>query len=184
MRRTTQWGLAALLAMAAMSAGAAPARGRIVKPMPGPHPEIREGEVYHGQVTDVVGGDIVYITRDDHAHMITTLSEADAPEQGQPYAQAAQNFLSRLLSRKQVTVQVMEVAPHKMVKVRLWVGNTDVVYAMLANGYAWLQLLDTTPSTYLEAQTNAQQAHRGLWADAEPEDPAKWRQEHMIGINR
>ncbi len=64
---------------------------------------------------------------------------------------------------------------------RVWHGATDVNWAQVQAGYAWVYrsvLHEQTPANraqLLAAEASAQAARRGLWADPEPLAPWRWR---------
>lgn len=103
------------------------------------------------------------------------LSEIDAPEKRQPFGQQSKEALSNLCFQQQATIYVQGQDKYKRTLARVSCKNQDASAHMVQSGMAWAYTKYLTDPNVKAAQTEAQQAHRGLWADTNPTPPWEWR---------
>ena len=142
-----------------------------------------------GEVVSIADGDTFALLVDDVQYRVR-LSGIDAPERGQPYANAARNALSDLIFRKQVRVESRKTDRYGRIIGRVWVqprdcsrcGKTlDVSLALLTTGMAWWYryYADEQPEEergqYEFAEFEARAKGAGLWRNESPVPPWEWR---------
>jgi endonuclease YncB( thermonuclease family) len=145
------------LALALLAACAAPAgalEGKVVR--------IHDGDT----LTVLVGKERVRVR----------LACIDAPEHGQPFASRARQALADLAHLRRVTVEVVDRDDYGRTVGRVKVGGTDVNLALVRAGMAWHYAYHCPDARDLaQAQREAREARRGLWADPHPVEPSRWR---------
>ena len=118
----------------------------------------------------------------------------DAPEYTQPHGRRARQLLSRLIERKEVQLQCVDIDAYGRRVCKVLVppavrsGNAapaDAGLTMIDAGMAWWyrHYADTQSSVdqsrYALAERDAQRRRNGLWRDRkEPTPPWRWRQAH------
>ena len=141
-----------------------------------------------GVVSKVADGDTVTLMVKGKARRVR-LDSIDAPEighsaqePGQPYAQAAQQYLATLVDGKTLIAQCyqQDQFDRDVCALMLPDGNS-ANRVMVTSGYAWAYT--ARRGDYLndvampELQRQARGAGRGLWAQGGPTAPWKWRYE-------
>ena len=107
----------------------------------------------------------------------------DAPESKQPFGYQAKKRLSKLVSRKHLSIEPVDTDHYNrtVALVRLEDG-TLVNEVLVAEGLAWVYdqycHKEDLCQHLLELQKRAQQDRLGLWAENDPQRPADWRKEH------
>lgn len=143
-------------------------------------PLVARAETLKGKVVMVLDGDLLAIDRPE-GPVTVRLQAVDCPEPGQPHADAARAFTSRLALGKPVSATLGAKDPDGRVRARVCLGSTREARCLdeelLRAGLAWRDPLETSEALgKLEAQARA--ARRGLWADASPTAPWVWRKTH------
>lgn len=132
------------------------------------------------------------LTRPDGNSVNCRISKIDAPETShkdrygkvspeQPYAKEARRTLLDMIDKKEVTVRIIEPASsenHNREVCQIEVSGKDVSMEMIRAGAA--MVYDRFASRIFDrgmysAQREAKAAKRGLWAEANPENPADFR---------
>lgn len=136
-------------------------------------------EIVEGVVIVVIDGDTVLFKPDHYApstraFLKVRLAGIDAPEAGQPYGEAATIELkSRVLKRRgRLDVVAADVYGRKIG--RLEVENALVNAELVRCGCAWATAWQGD-APWRALADEAQRARRGLWQDAAPVPPWKWR---------
>lgn len=141
-----------------------------------------------GAVSRVADGDTVTLTVNGKSHRMR-LDSIDAPEMGhsaqepgQPYAQASQRYLQKLVSGKTLTAQCYEKDQFdREVCALMLPDGQSANRLMVESGYAWAYT--ARRGDYLRdlampgLQARARDAGLGLWAQGGPTEPWKWRYE-------
>lgn len=132
-----------------------------------------------GKVISVVDGDTIGLRPGGGQLYQIDLDRIDAPESDQPHGETSKRFLSDLLLNKSVEIQYRGKSTHNKVTGIVYVktpkGMVDANLTMVRNGMAWHLPDDQTPA-YVTGAESARKEKRGLWADANPIDPADWRE--------
>ena len=131
---------------------------------------------FTGKVVGVSDGDTLTI-KYKKLKVKVRLQNIDAPERGQPYADASKNMLKALVWHKKVLIRGDE----KMDQYNRALGIVELdgmnINAMMVEmGWAWVyeHYSDDNELKYLE--TKARRERRGLWQDSYPTQPWRWRQ--------
>ncbi len=128
-----------------------------------------------GRVVQIHDGDtLTLLVRNERVRV--RLACVDAPEKGQAFGSRARQALSDLAFRREVTVTVIDRDDYGRTVGRVLAGGTDVNLALVRAGMAWHYVHHCPDARDLaEAQREARAARRGLWADAHPVEPSRWR---------
>ena len=124
---------------------------------------LASAERYHGTVTQVVDGDTL-IVRSLDQHISVQLEGIDAPDTGEPYAKAAAESLAQLCVQRNADVSSDGSDEYGRVLGTVRCNGINVNEAQLQRGYAVVQPVANTPSSWQALQGEAQRAHRGLWS--------------------
>ncbi len=142
------------------------------------------GEQLHGRVVGVIDGDTVDVLDAGKVQHRIRLAGIDAPEKGMPYGQKSKQHLSDLVFGREVTVEGDKLDRYHRVVGKIVVNGRDANLAQVSSGMAWhykQYQKEQSPAdrqAYAEAEDQAHQAHKGLWADKEPVPPWEWRKSH------
>ena len=138
-------------------------------------------EPYAAHVVGVTDGDTVrVIDAQQHQHKVR-LQGIDAPEKSQPYGQRAKASLAELVGQKDVWVDTHKHDRYGREVGRLLVDGHDMDLEQVRRGMAWhykAYAREQPPEqrqSYAEAEAQARDAHRGLWADPDPLPPWEFR---------
>ncbi|MGN0853297.1 MAG: thermonuclease family protein [Kiritimatiellia bacterium] len=167
--------------------------------VPGPKPgsfyvcdgsvPVRPGVPFDGRVTRVLDGDTLRVTPDGNFTRRVRLARIDAPEAGQPFGAEAMKRLKQLVEGRMVRVEwsKKDADGHLLGVVHLPNArfsdeppdspghDIDVNLLMVREGWAWHLPSQGRIASYSEAQNQARQAGRGLWAGEKPISPVLWR---------
>jgi endonuclease YncB( thermonuclease family) len=100
----------------------------------------------------------------------------DAPEHSQPYGQRARQQLARLCWRQQARIEPVDRDHYGRTVARVQCQGKDAASAQVRAGMAWVyapRALAYPHLARLERQARAERS--GLWADAQPVPPWKYR---------
>ncbi|MCA8923777.1 MAG: thermonuclease family protein [Planctomycetes bacterium] len=134
---------------------------------------------WSGQVVAVYDGDTLLV-RHGRAREMIRLHGVDAPEWEQRYGPSAGNFVANLLLYETVRVRpvVKDFYDRTVAVVELDDGRS-LNELLLDRGYAWVYrsyVWGSLRYAYLDRERVARDDHRGLWHDANPTPPWRWRQ--------
>ncbi len=131
-------------------------------------------ETLSGRVISVTDGDtVVFMTGGNELRV--RLTEIDAPENDQPFGDEATAMLADMVAQDLVTLESEGTDRYGRTLGRFYVGDLDVNREMVARGGAWVYRDYMSDSSFLENETAAREAGRGLWAFDEPIEPWNWR---------
>jgi endonuclease YncB( thermonuclease family) len=128
-----------------------------------------------GRVVAVHDGDTLTVlagTREVRVRM----AGIDAPERGQPYANAARRALAARVAGREVTVDLRGRDSYGRALGVLRVGDDDVNSAQVRDGWAWVFRRFAHDASLLALEDDARRERRGLWRDAHPEAPWAFRE--------
>ncbi len=106
------------------------------------------------------------------------LQGIDAPEFDQPHGRSARNALDQKLAARRVRVAGTARDQHGRLLGTLWLDDRNLNRELVAEGHAWVFGGFAPDPALIDAEEEARQARRGLWAIDHPVSPAQWRQEH------
>jgi len=134
-----------------------------------------QAESFTGKLVKVLDGDTVEVLHDGKAERIR-LAQIDCPEKGQPFGQAAKQYVLDIAALKIVTVQVETVDRYgRTVGEILLPDGSNLNKRIVGAGYAWQYKKYSKDPAYAELEAEARDARLGLWQDKEPEPPWEWR---------
>ncbi|MBV9210354.1 MAG: thermonuclease family protein [Acidobacteria bacterium] len=138
------------------------------------------------KVVGIADGDTLIISNTANQHLLIRLQGIDAPETGQAFSRESLENLTNLVSGKSVTV---EFDPHGKpdsegrVVAKVMLEGLDIALEQIKNGFAWYckdykkEQSESDRYTYAEAEKEARDATRGLWKEAAPQPPWKYRKQ-------
>ena len=133
------------------------------------------GESFSARCTRVIDGDTIDVSQ-GNGTLRVRLVEVDAPEMEQPYGLEAKEFLASLVAGKMVTIDARGRDAYGRTLGLVLVGGIDTSSELVRAGLAWPYPKDTHSATLIPLEDNARSAHRGLWADPNPEAPWIFRE--------
>jgi endonuclease YncB( thermonuclease family) len=141
------------------------------------------------KVLAVKDGDTISVVETGGRQMEVRLEGIDAPEHGQPFAEASKEHLGSLVLGKDVVLDCTALDEYsRMVCKVLLPGGEDADLEQIKAGLAWhykqFQRLQsaTDRANYGAAEDAARRARLGLWADAQPLQPQDFRHGTRSGI--
>lgn len=128
-----------------------------------------------GTVLSVVAGDTLKILQGKLARVVR-LHGVDTPQSGQPWAEEARAFVQGLAQGRTVTVEPRgrNTSPQQLGNVILPDGR-DLGMELLREGLAWYDKRHSADPFLAELEANARKDRLGLWSDAHPVPPWRWR---------
>jgi hypothetical protein len=110
------------------------------------------------------------------------LNGIDAPEKGQAFGNRAKQFTAELAFGQVVQVIVRDHDRFgRAVADVILPDGSSLNHELVRAGYAWWFRRYSTDRALQALESEARHARRGLWADAEPVAPWKWRQTQRDG---
>ena len=105
-----------------------------------------------------------------------TLWGIDAPELDQPGGKEAVANLHRLVGNGKVRIEVVNRDRFGRLMAKVYSGNTYLNLQMAIDGYAWWDRHFASAAREIQAaETQARQARRGIWQNANNIEPFEWR---------
>lgn len=138
----------------------------------------------HVTVVKVSDGDTVQGETPEGTKLKIRLYGIDAPETahgkipGQPMGKDSLVILKNKILNKHVRVDLIDVDRHRRIVAMLWMGNRNINLEMVKEGYAEAYreyLKDPFRQSFVEAETEARTAKKGIWALAANERPSAFR---------
>ncbi len=144
---------------------------------------VKKNTEYSGKVVKVSDGDTIHVLDKNGLKHKIRFAGIDAPESKQAYGKDSQLYLSKLIERQNVTVQVIDVDRYGREVAVIWVGRQDINLTMVKAGLAWHYTAYTKHQSkddynrYTRAQTSAQNTRQGLWKQRKPLAPWDFRRQ-------
>ena len=129
---------------------------------------------FSGRVVSVADGDTITVLV-GREQVKVRLIEIDAPERAQAFGNRAKQALAAMVFGKDVEVEERGKDRYKRTLGRVVVNGLDANAEMVRQGYAWVYRKYSKNPGLLRLETEAREAKRGLWMDAEPMPPWEWR---------
>lgn len=114
---------------------------------------------------------------DGRPHRIRLLG-IDAPEFEQRHGDASRAALARKVGERRVAVESRGFDRHGRLLATLWIDGRNINREMVEEGHAWASGRIAPDEELVDAEARARRARLGLWADAAPTEPSRWRAEH------
>ena len=108
------------------------------------------------------------------------LAGIDAPERGQPFANAARHALESRVAGRDVSVVQRGRDGYGRVLGRVYVDAIDINAEQVRSGYAWVFRRFGADARLLALEAEAKAAGRGLWRDAWAVAPWLWRERRLL----
>jgi endonuclease YncB( thermonuclease family) len=127
------------------------------------------------RVVSVHDGDTLRVIDRDNVEVKVRLLGIDAPETGQAFGTKSRDALAAMVKGKAVELVGSEKDRYGRTLATVMVGGVNANLEMVRKGLAWHFTRYSKDPQLAEAEREARAAKRGLWADAEPVAPWKWR---------
>ena len=170
-RRTADWPTAA--PPAPLPGG--PTTTRSIPPTAAPPSSATQ---LRGRVVRILDGDS-FVVRIDGAEQQVRLQGVDCPEHGQPFGNKARQLTRKLALHKQITIESVGRDQYDRI-----LGHPHLPdgrrldYELVRAGMAWWYRHYSDDPRLGDLEAAARRDKRGLWRDASPVPPWKWRREH------
>lgn len=137
----------------------------------------------NGKVVQVSEGNSIDIMGDDSSRHAVCVNNLEAPEIGQPYAEAATQHLKDLLLGKNVKVifRGFYEDDTDCVIGDVYLGSLNITLQMVRDGVSWSNKSYFYPEGYYVYEQSEQAARaerRGIWQDSSPTPPWVYRDQH------
>ena len=148
---------------------------------------MRSASVLEGKIIHVADGDTITMLLEDRTQVKIRFSGIDAPEKGQAWGQRSRQSMSSLAAGRNARAYVGKRDRYGRSVAIVTVDGRDVGLEQLRRGMAWTytRYLNELPyreqRLYLEAESEARAARRGLWSDPRPQEPWDWRRHKREG---
>ena len=131
---------------------------------------------FTGKVVKIADGDtLTVLDRDNVQHKIR-LSGIDAPEKSQTFGTKAREALASKVFGKEVLIAVEDHRDRYGRELGdIFFDHRSVNTEMVQEGFAWRYVRYDKSGTYIDAEKDAREHKRGLWADPNPVPPWEWR---------
>jgi len=130
---------------------------------------------FAGKLVRVLDGDTVEVLQDGKAERVR-LAQIDCPEKGQPFGQAAKQYVLDLSALKIVTVEVKTTDRYGRTVGEVFLPNGENLNKLIVEaGYAWQYKRYSKDPAYAELEAQARNLRLGLWQDKSPIPPWEWR---------
>ena len=136
---------------------------------------------FSGHVVSVADGDTIVVIDDAKRSYEIRLQGIDAPEGGQAFGDRSRQNLSGLVTEKEVTVAWSKRDRYGRIVGQVSSNGRDICLEQIRAGMAWHYKYFQSEQTagdrnlYADAEVEARAARLGLWADANPIPPWKFR---------
>ncbi len=143
---------------------------------------------FSGFVIGIKDGDSIAVVTQDQIKHEVRLAGIDAPEKRQPYGDAAQAHLAKLIARRLVRVIGNKRDRYGRTVAKIMLGDQDISLAQLEAGFAWhykqYQREQSAHDVvaYALAERRAQQTNAGLWQNPDAVAPWVWRTQKRISL--
>jgi endonuclease YncB( thermonuclease family) len=135
-----------------------------------------EGAVFRGWCMKVVEADTIMVYVNKKLLKIR-IAHIDCPESGQPFGIEAQRFVTKLILKKKIQVEIESYTETDQMIGRVVINGEDLSMVLVKAGLAWY-FKDHGPDRYLaKAQRKVRRKKVGLWSQKNPVPPWVFRQE-------
>jgi len=136
------------------------------------------------KIVRVIDGDTVVVRTVNNQIIKIRLSGIDAPEKKQPHGIMSKNYLTNLINKKIVKINVTKKDRYKRQLGTVFIKNTNINLKLVKSGNAWayrkyLKKMDKkTEEAFVRAESFAQFKKIGLWKKSTPIPPWVWRKKN------
>ena len=129
-----------------------------------------------GTVVAVTDGDTITVSDEmDKVNFKIRLDKIDAPEKKQTFGNNSKQFLSSLISGRQVSIRYKAVDRYGRILGVVYCDGLEINLVMVQNGYAWYCSYYDETASYIEAERQARKMRIGLWTVENPVNPYIFR---------
>lgn len=138
-------------------------------------------EVIGGHVVGVADGDTITILDASKVRHKVRMAGIDAPEKSQAFGKRSHDSLAELVAGKTVKVETHKKDRYGRHVGKVLLNGYDVNLEQVRTGMAWFYTEYAHEQTaadqqlYDQAETEARESRRGLWADRNPQAPWEFR---------
>lgn len=133
------------------------------------------------KVVGVADGDTLTCLTADKQSLKVRLNQIDAPERGQAFGQAARRKLSELVHGKNVRLETDGSDQYGRLIAQVFLDEQNINQAMVQSGHAWAYRKYLKDPRYLQLETEARAASRGLWSQPNAIYPSEYRRGKVPG---
>jgi endonuclease YncB( thermonuclease family) len=127
-----------------------------------------------GKVIGITDGDTLTVLSGTTSTKIR-LSSVDAPERHQAYGSQSREALARKVFQKNVVIEWRSLDRYGRTLGQIFVDGRWINKDMVQDGWAWHYRRYSKSEVLEEAEREAREAKRGLWADSDPVPPWDFR---------
>lgn len=133
-----------------------------------------------GTVSSIKSGDVIAVKNNSGLIQKIRLYGIDAPDSTQPFGDRSRQMLTAMTKGKIVTFKVVGKNPDGSLVASVFWDNLSINGAMVKAGYAWVSPTCEGEKCdgWNDYQKYARQEKRGLWQEADPVSPWKWREHY------
>lgn len=130
---------------------------------------------FYGKAIKVFSGQsFTFLYRND-IHIPVILYGISCPYIGQPYAEEAKQYLTKLIFEKEVDLAWVDEDIYGRKIGIITVNNININEEMIRAGFAWHNKEQDYNPEWAKLETEAKIAKRGLWSQPNPIPPWEWR---------
>lgn len=134
-----------------------------------------QGDEIRGKVVGISDGDTITVLDANKAQHKVRLEGIDAPESSQAFGSRSKQQLSDKIGGKDVVVGWSKRDRYDRILGEVCLGERHVNLEMVQDGFAWHYKQFSTSKVLAEAEVEARNARKGLWADAKTIPPWEFR---------
>lgn len=132
---------------------------------------------------DLTKAKVAYVTDGDTFHVLIDgkkekirMFGLDAPESKQEWGLEAKESLNKLISNKEVLLEIKNKDMYGRLLAIVFIGNKNINLEMIATGNAWYyEYYDKNNKESKTAMENARKKKIGLWSKPNPQNPFEFR---------
>lgn len=136
---------------------------------------IASGEELRGRVVKIADGDTLTILDANKVQHKVRLDGIDAPESKQAFGTRSKEHLGEKVFEKDVLIEWEETDRYKRIIGVVYLGDRNINLEMVEDGFAWHFKRYSKSKELADAEVEAREAKRGLWADPAPIPPWDFR---------
>jgi endonuclease YncB( thermonuclease family) len=142
-----------------------------------------QAAIVQGKVVGVADGDTITVLDAQKAQHKIRLQGIDAPEKVQAFGNKSKQSLHEMVHGKQVSVDYQKKDKYGRLVGKVLLDSMDVCLEQVKRGMAWhykdyeKEQKKTDRDLYREAEASARNGMIGLWIDAQPIEPSKFRKQ-------
>lgn len=132
-------------------------------------------EEYDAKVVGITDGDTIRVLTESKEEVKIRLEGIDAPEKGQEFSRQSTNALKSAVGGHTVRIRVTGKDKYGRTLAYVLAGEVDVNQRMIEQGWAWHFKKYNSEGRLADAETEARDAKKGLWKEANPTAPWDYR---------